>query len=198
MKISFCVSTGAEMRNFDLSRVEGIGPIYSHDVMHESATVDNLIVTNRDHLHAIMHSGYLTNYYTTGEIAAALPQSPHIHELSPLPQRGKRQQDMPHNWCPAALAVLLAAQQSSTIIFLLGYEQSGLDLQLAKLLGDVESTATNSSYLNYHLARVFEWFPSTQFILIQPSSCAVLPSWTNYANFTTDDYASLQQFVIDF
>ncbi|CAB4129790.1 hypothetical protein UFOVP116_116 [uncultured Caudovirales phage] len=197
MKISFCVSTGPSLDSFDVSILGGVGPIYSHDIVSGFAAVDNLIVTDAAKITEIMATGYKTNYYTTTDIYKKLPESEYLHELSPLPQRGKRQQDMPHNWSPAALAVLLASQQNSSLVFMLGYEQIGMDSQVAELMGSTQE-APNNSYLTYQLARVYEWFPNTQFIMIQSETSVLLPSWSNYVNLTTDSFASLQQFLDNF
>lgn len=195
MKISFCISTGESLDSFDTSILMGVGPLYAHDIVSSYTQVDNLVVTDATKIREIMQMGYQSNYYTTADIFKELPSSHYLHELSPLPQRGKRQQDMPHNWSPSSLSVLLAAQQNSSIVFLLGYENSGIDLQVVEILGGDVSNSTNQSYRTYQLARIFEWFPQTQFIMIQPAATALPPSWAHYTNLSVDTVASLQHFI---
>jgi hypothetical protein len=118
-----------------------------------------------------------------------------IRMVPDLPYVGSERPDDPIHWGAGPYAVLLAATMTQDDIHLLGFDLYSTDKRVNNVYKDTANyshahkSAVDPRYWIYQIRKVFEYFPSTRFIVHNDDF--ELPKAWNHPNVTVDTISNL-------
>ena len=180
------VGNGESRKYIDLKQIAV--PIIGCNALHRDLCVDHLITCDRRMLHEA-----LTSENTSETKIYVRPENYHhfrkmvkdkrIQRLPELPYQGTLKQDEPRNWGSGGYAVLLAAQSDFEEILMLGFDLYGIENRVNNIYKNsrhylaADKPAVDPSYWQYQIARVFECYPSKNFIVYNHSDWVIPNVW---------------------
>ena len=144
--------------------------------------VDHLICVDKRMLdEALAANLAYTKIYTRSERVAYYNTT---YSVPKLPYNGTKRPDDPIHWGSGPYAVLLAATLcNDRTVRLLGFDLHSTTHTVNNVYkgsnnyADVNSRAVDASYWVYQIAKVFECFPSTEFIIHQMDTWTLPQAW---------------------
>lgn len=113
-----------------------------------------------------------------------------VNSLPELIEQGNDKKDEPMNWGSGPYAVLLASTMSSNIK-MLGFDLYSETNYVNNMYSDSagysksDSKPVEPSYWIYQIAKIFKWFPNTQYRIYNKSNW-ILPNMWNLPNVSLD------------
>ena len=160
--------------------------------------VDHLICVDKRMLVEAFDNCYHDNakVYTRENHFVNYKSEKNIRMVPYLPYAGMERPDDPIHWGAGPYAVLLAAKLTTNDIHLLGFDLYGIDNKVNNIYKDTTNYAlarkspVDPRYWIYQIAKVFECFPNTRFIVHQDQTWQRPKAWKQ-TNVKVDNISSL-------
>ena len=181
MNIAFCIGNGVSREKLNLELLTGKGVTYGCNHLIETFPLDNTIVVDRMPLVTMLSKGLhtKTKLYTRRKWRSAIDVP--INYLNPPMNNIRHRWDIEIHWGSGTHALNLAAEDGADIVVMIGYD----------LYGNVDPACWI-----YQIEKLFEKYPDTQFVQIQPKGWKTPATWTA-ENFSVDDFVALKKLLQD-
>lgn len=182
MNVAFCIGNGPSREKFNLELLTNKGITYGCNYLIETYPLNNTIVVDRQALISMLSQNVQsrTKLYTRRKWQNGIDAD--VNYLNPPMSVIKNRWDNEIHWGSGAHALNLAAEQGAELIVMLGYDLYGSKVDPACWI--------------YQISRIFDKFPNTQFVQIQPKKWVVPFLWNN-ANFGVDNFTTLKNMLKD-
>ena len=199
MKIAFVIGNGHSRTVFDVTSLKDHGVTYGCNLLIKDMQLDNTVACDRNMLIRLISEGYdkVTNLWTRPRWRKVLGSGT-FNDLPKPVEEPLERDDQEIHWGSGTHAVNLAATQGADVVVMLGFDlwqrQDGLDniYQDDPMYG--KKTIDPTTWI-YQLSKVFDKFPDTSFVQIQPKSWSEPENWANHENYSRDDYGGLRSWI---
>jgi hypothetical protein len=161
--------SGIELSSFGKNIIVGC------NALHRDTQVDHLVCCDKRMVEESLKSGNTKNtkiYVRQDYINYYSNEDTRINLLPALPYSGKTKADDPEHWGSGPYAVLLAANLPVSEIKLLGFDLYSTEANTVNNIyngtenySSVKSKPIDYSFWQYQIAKVFEYFPKTKFVI---------------------------------
>lgn len=192
----YIIGNGESRKNINLNNLGGIK--IACNAVCRDYFVDHLVCVDRRMVDEA-HTFYNYNFNVIYTRSDWLESRSHIEKLKcvpDIPYKPKIRQDEPFQWGSGPYAVLLGATLGSKTIRMIGFDLYGNNQKVNNIYKDTKhydsstKSAVDPSYWVYQIAKVFECFPNTKFILHNNPKWH-LPDLWNYPNVSLDNLSNL-------
>ena len=168
------------------------------NAIYRDFKVDHLVCVDKSMLKEAIDSEYNVNskIYTRKSHFINYQHQKNIRMVPDLPYVGSERPDDPTHWGSGPYAVLLAANLTTTDIYLLGFDLYSQDNRVNNVYKDTANyslahkSAVDPRYWIYQIGKVFECFPNTNFIIHQLDNWQLPKAW-KYPNVSLDNLNNL-------
>jgi len=200
MKIAFVIGNGHSRSVFDINQLGNHGVTYGCNLLIQDQQLDNCVACDRKLAIHLISQGYdkLTNLWTrqrwldiiSANDAKALPEPIAV---------AKERWDKEIHWGSGTHAANIAAEQGADVIVMLGFDLWPREDGLGNIYKDVqpfyEDRQVDPRCWIYQFSRLFQKFPNTSFVQIQPHSWKDPGEWTSSENYSRDDFHGLREWL---
>lgn len=167
------------------------------NAIHRDFKVDHLVCVDRRMVkEALTDSKNKTIYvYTRKDWWVTYRLEPNLRMVPDLPYKGTQRYDEPFQWGSGPYAVLLAANLEDTV-GLIGFDLYSKTNLVNNIYKDSENydsadkKAVDPRYWIHQISKVFECFPSKQFVIYQHEDWTIPDLWKK-SNVTVDSISKL-------
>lgn len=186
MNIAFCIGNGPSRMRFKLETLQGRGKTYGCNYLIETFPLDHTIVVDRMLLINMVSQGYQnrTSLHTRKKWKDVIGVE--LGYLDAPVTDIKHRWDNETHWGSGTHALNLAASHGADLVIMIGY-----DLYSGNIYSNQD---VDPRCWIYQISRIFNKFPDTQFVQIQPEGWKVPESWKS-ENFSNDDFVALQSML---
>jgi len=193
---SLVVGNGESRAGIDLTSFKNDYTLIGCNAIHRDMPVDHLVCCDRRMVEEAVKSKNTldTSIHVRPDwyrYFRKIRKDKRIHQVPDLPYNGTLKQDQPLHWGSGTYAVLLGAMLSDVII-LTGFDLYSNTGKVNNIYKDTEnylSSDKNSidpSYWIYQTSKIFEAFPSRDFIIINDKNWQVPKEW-KFKNVTFEE-----------
>lgn len=184
---SMVIGNGESRKNFNLKNYSKDYTLIGCNAIHRDLEVQHLVCCDRRMVEeAVSGSNTLnTKIYARPDwfkYYRKIQKDKRIHLVPDLPYKGNLKQDDPVHWGSGTYAVLLAATLSKNV-FVIGFDLYPVNEKVNNIYKgtahykDSKSQAVDPAYWIYQIGKVFEHFPSTNFIVLNSPIWEMPRSW---------------------
>ena len=204
MKYIAVIGNGESRKPFDLYSLQWLGHSIGTNAVHRDYHPDELVCVDRRMVQEAVNTGYENPVYTREDWYKQFAFWRNVRRLPDLPYKGRKRPDDTFHWNSGPHALNLACTYNPEIIFVLGFDLYGTGKD-NKFFNNIyknsdnyngaEQPLTDPSYWEYQIPKLFELFPKTKFMWIQPDSWEPPEEWDSYENFFIDNYDNFKVFI---
>lgn len=189
MNQAFVFGNGESRRNTDISKIKSQGTLIGCNAIHRDHKMDHLICCDRRMAEEAINNpnNSETNIYVRDDwwrYYFKIRKHKKTRTLPELPYQGERKQDQPLHWGSGCYAVLVAANLGFKEIKLLGFDlyptRSNKVNNIYKGTENYskkDSQGVDYSFWVYQIAKVFQYYPDQQFVIVNDSSWDIPKEW---------------------
>lgn len=190
------IGNGESRRDIDINSLD-YTKIGCNAILRD-AKVEHLVCVDKPMLREAVNSSYHKNskVYTRKNLFVQHRLEKNIRMVPDLPYAGNERADDPIHWGSGPYAVLLAAKLATDDVHLLGFDLYSTDNRVNNVYKDTSNyslsikSAVDPRYWIYQIAKVFEYFPNTRFIIHQDETWQLPKSW-KLSNVSLDNISNL-------
>ena len=198
------IGNGESRKHIDLSLLKNTHTLVGCNAIHRDITVDHLVCCDRRMAEEATNNSETKNstIYVREDwyhYFRKIKKNKNIQTVPDLPYKGDLKQDQPINWGSGGYAVLLAAHLGFKEINLIGFDLFSQNNKVNNLYKDTEnysnsqSQSVDPSYWIYQLGKIFQLYPTTQFIITNESHWVMPKDW-QYSNIR---FENISKYTID-
>lgn len=177
------IGNGESRKDLNLQSIKTIK--IGCNAVYRDVTVEHLICVDRKMVNEAIRSGYNAKHkvYTRRDWWRSYRLNQNVTQVPELPYKGNSKADDPFHWGSGPYAVLLAATLSETKIKLVGFDLYSKDGKTNNIYKDTDNynssqqRAVDPRFWIYQIAKVFEYFPSKNFIVYAEDNWEVPNVW---------------------
>ena len=202
MKIAFAIGNGFSRSVFDLELLKGKGVTYGCNVLIEDFQLDNTVACDRSALVYLIASGFdsMTNLWTRARWRNTIGSGSFNDLPTPIENPVERW-DKEIHWGSGTHALNLAAEQGADEVAMIGFDlwirSDGQNNIYQDRYPLYENKGVGPECWIYQIKRLFEKFPDTSFVQIQPTGWKDPDEWSGYDNYSRDTFAGLKTLLQD-
>lgn len=178
------------------------GVTYGCNLLIENFQLDNTIACDRSMLIHLIASGYdnVTNLWTRARWRNNVGDGTFKNLPNPIENPIERW-DREMQWGSGTHALNLAAEQGADVVAMIGFDLWMRDDGQNNIYQDqhplYEKKVIGPECWIYQIGRLFEKFPDTNFVQIQPTGWKDPEQWAAYNNYSRDTFAGLKSLLED-
>ena len=182
------VGNGESRKGIDLTQFKDTHTIVGCNAIHRDLTVDHLICCDRRMAEEATANPLTrdTEIYVREEwyrYYRNIKKNKNILVVPDLPYSGKERQDQPEHWGSGGYAVLVAASLGFKTVKLIGFDLYSKNNKVNNVYKNTDNYATadkqsvDYSYWVYQIAKVFRYYPDTDFIVLNDAGWELPKEW---------------------
>ena len=184
MKGALVIGNGESRKNINLYDFRGDHILIGCNAVHRDYLVDILSCCDARMVYEAeqnVQAEYI-KIYTRAKWRDRFTQ-PNVHIYPSLPYVGENKIDDPEHWGSGGYAVLLAAWLGYREVSLLGFDLYSNNSLVNNVYKDTENYSTadraavDYSFWVYQISKVFEYYPQTQFTIINKENWKMPKEW---------------------
>ena len=195
MKRSFVVGNGTSRKNQPLEKLYSAGTVYACNYAMTEIPTHHGIAVDRSVLFDLLseHNTKRFTLWSRKKWCSVLAHETPVYSLPEQLYLPVARWDLEQHWGSGTHAVWKAAHDGAEIVVLLGFDlwNRGTNNNLYAAHKHYSTQPVDPSCWIYQLQQVFERYPNTMFVAIQPDGWTVPDSWQTIENFSVDNYANL-------
>lgn len=182
------IGNGESRRNTDILKFKQDHILIGCNAIHRDITVDHLVCCDRRMAEEATKNpnNSETKIYVRDDwwrYYFKIRKHKNTVTVPELPYQDEKKQDQPLHWGSGCYAVLVAATLGIDTIKLLGFDLYPINNKVNNVYKNTENYAkkdsqpVDPSFWIYQIAKVFQYYPDQQFIIINDSSWDIPKQW---------------------
>jgi len=195
------IGNGESRSGFDLYSLEWLGESIGTNAVHRDFIPNYLVCCDRRMVSEAVNNNYKNPLYTRPDWRKNFSYWQNVRELPELPYKGDKRIDDPFQWGSGGHALNLACTMNPKFVVMLGFDLYSTDKLFNNIYKSTENynddtkPATDPSYWIYQTAKLFELYPNTKFLQIQPDNWEPPEEWDQFDNFFIDNYENFKKLI---
>lgn len=188
MSKALVIGNGESRRSINLSQFKSDYTLIGCNAIHRDISVDHLVCCDRRMVEESINNPSIKNtqVYVRDDwwrYYFKIRKHKNIQTVPNLPYLGDYKQDQPIHWGSGCYAVLVAATLGINTIKILGFDLYSINDKVNNIYKGTanyakkDSQPVDPSFWIYQIAKVFQYYPDQEFVIINDASWTIPKIW---------------------